>query len=501
MSDYKNLVPSPASLIESLRNIGYSIETAISDIVDNSITAKASQIDIRFSWNSGDPWLAIVDNGQGMTEGELIEAMRFGSMNPLTTRLADDLGRFGLGMKTASFSQCRHLTVLSKKKGELSCCEWDLGLLSRAGNTDWTLGVLDTSTLNLRKTLSSIYDTYLSHSDTGTILLWKKIDRLKEQVTPEKQERHFNGLIDDSRKHMELIFHRFLSSGPGKTKLTISINGDPLIAFNPFNPRDYATQELSEQKILLEGEAILIQPYVLPHHNKASKQEYRKYSGEQGYLQNQGFYVYRNRRLIIKGTWFRLIKKEELNKLIRIRVDLPNALDHLWKIDVKKSHAFPPESIRNELKQVIDKIKDSGRRVYLQRGKKIAKINSPVWNRIISGGSISYQINRKHPLVAKLLATLPVEQKEFLKNLLTMFESSFPVDLFFHDIATKPEQVKKTDLKKKELKMLIEVFIQSWRSSGILENDFLEKLIAIDPFASNQMLTQKILEQIIEENE
>ncbi|MGZ8903897.1 MAG: hypothetical protein ACXW0H_10130 [Methylobacter sp.] len=122
----------------------------------------------------------------------------------------------------------------------------------------------------------------------------------------------------------------FLSSSRGKKNLRISINGDFLEAFDPFNPSNLATRELSEQKIYLHNEQITVQPYVLPHYNKVSREEYEKYAGDAGYLQNQGFYVYRNRRLIIKSTWFRLIPREELTKWLRVRIDIPNTLDHLW---------------------------------------------------------------------------------------------------------------------------------------------------------------------------
>ncbi|MCL4832493.1 MAG: ATP-binding protein [Caldilineaceae bacterium] len=496
MNSYIDLAPTPVSLIESLRNIGYSIETAIADVIDNSITAGAGQISIRFAWNSGNPWLAISDNGSGMTKTELIDAMRFGSISPLETRSVDDLGRFGLGMKTASFSQCRHLTVMSKKDGKISCCEWDLNRLSQTDNVGWQLSIVDLAALHNRNILNSVQDEFLAHFDSGTIIVWEDIDRVKEQVPLAKQESHFNGLIDDTRRHLALVFHRYLSPDPGKKKITINMNGNALVAHNPFNPRNLATQELAEQKIVIDGETIVIQPYVLPHHNKVSRQEYIQYSGEGGYLHNQGFYVYRNRRLIIKGTWFRLIKKEELNKLIRVRVDIPNSLDHLWKIDVKKSHAFPPEAIRGELRQVVSKIEISGRKVYQQRGQKLStNIKTPVWNRIASGGTISYQINRDYPLIRELLNTVSDRQKDILENLITTFESSFPVDMFFNDIASTPEQVANPRFGEKDLEMLFDIFVTTWFSAGIPEKQFAEKFLSTDPFASHQDSTRIILKQ------
>ncbi len=159
---YLSLAPSPLPLIESLRDIGYSMETAIADIIDNSITAKATNVWIRFSWNFDNPWIAIIDDGYGMTENVLIEAMRFGSKNPRDDRPEDDLGRFGLGMKTASFSQCRHLTVLSKQNRHLSCCDWNLDKIAsdyrQNENNEW-LSVYRENNIQDLELLNMLYHT------------------------------------------------------------------------------------------------------------------------------------------------------------------------------------------------------------------------------------------------------------------------------------------------------------------------------------------------------
>lgn len=496
MSDYINVPPSPAALIQSLRDIGYSIQTAIADIIDNSITAYSTNIQIRFSWNSGDSWLAIIDDGNGMTYEELVNAMRFGSKNSLESRAENDLGRFGLGMKTASFSQCRHLTVLSKKKKQISCCEWDLDEISKNNDSSWMLSVLNLEAIQQHKTLYPLYQKYLAGINSGTIVFWENIDRMYEDGLVKEKEKHFNSLIDDTREHLQLVFHRFLSPELGSKKILITMNGDELTASNPFNPQNLATQELEQQQIFINGNKIIAQPYILPHHNKVSREEYEKYAGEGGYLQNQGFYIYRNKRLIIKGTWFRLIKKVELNKLIRIRVDIPNTLDHLWKIDVRKSHASPPEIVKNELIQVIEKIEMAGRKVYRQRGAKLSSgIQNPVWNRKAIAGEIIYEINREHPLVVDLFNKSSKEQKEYFQQIITMFENSFPVDLFYNDIAGAPEQVKSPSFDEKGLELLLDVFIEIWDPDGTQKNQLAKKLLTVAPFSSNLDLTESILKQ------
>lgn len=496
MSELIDLPPSPISLIQSLRDIGYSIQTAVADIIDNSITANATAIHIRFSLNSGDPWLAVIDNGDGMTIDELKNAMRFGSSNPLEQRSDADLGRFGLGMKTASFSQCRHLIVLSKKNNKISCCEWDLDSIIEHKDKGWMLGVLDLDTIKLRGNLYQIFNEHLANEKCGTIVYWSDMDRIVEENLLIDPEKHINSLIDETRKHLELVFHRFLSPDPKQKKIVISINWDKLIAFNPFNPGNLATLELEQQQIPIHDKKIIVQPYVLPHHNKVSRHEYDEYAGEGGYLNNQGFYIYRNRRLIIKGTWFRLIRKEELNKLIRIKVDIPNTLDYLWKIDVRKSQAMPPEIIKDALKQVISKIELAGKRVYHQRGTKLASgVESPIWNRQVTGGKIIYRINREHPLLARFIEGINLADKELFQQLITSIENSFPKDLFYNDVATYPEDVESPSFDSKGLELLIELFIGIRYPKGKSRDDLVAKLLSSDPFASNRDLTEKILIQ------
>ena len=435
----------------------------------------------------GSPWLADIDDGCGMGHAELTDAMRLGSKNPLEEREEDDLGRFGLGLKTASFSQCRQLTLISKKNGELACREWDLDLIEGNPENGWRLRVIDYSEMQKDLLISGLLPV-LQHS--GTIVLLRKLDRY------DGLEKKLNSLIEHTRTHIELVFHRFLSPRRGKKSIKIFLNNDLLAAFNPFNPSHPATQELPEQSIHVVGQSVTVQPYVLPHYNKISRSEYEKYSGTGGYLQNQGFYVYRNRRLIVSGTWFRLIKKEELTKLLRVQVDLPNSLDYLWKIDVKKSHASPPEAIRNELKLIIDRIAGAGKRVYRQRGKKLADtVKVPGWTRTAAGGRITYEINREHPLIVQIQSSLPAEKQQIFKDLIFMLESSFPTELFYSDVAKKPEALCKPDFNEVEMSNFLDNFIGLMLESGIPETELLSKLISIDPFAIYPEEVEMLLRQ------
>lgn len=169
------LNPHPAALVESLRSIGYTLDTALADIIDNSISADASNISVRFLWNSSEPWLAIADDGHGMLPEDLTCAMRFGSSSPLDKRAQSDLGRFGLGMKTASISQCRQLTVISKKDGILSACEWDLDRIAREESDQWRLVHLGELDLKNDKLVMKLIRETLDHRMSGTIVLWRNL--------------------------------------------------------------------------------------------------------------------------------------------------------------------------------------------------------------------------------------------------------------------------------------------------------------------------------------
>ncbi len=488
MSDnFLNIQPSPLALVQSLRDIGYSMESAIADVIDNSITAEAKNINVKFAWNDGDPWLAIIDDGHGMTSAALTNAMRLGSKNPLEERNESDLGRFGLGLKTASFSQCRQLSLVSKKDGILAGREWDLDLIEEDPDSGWRLRVLNDSKMQQDKHIAALLPMIQSR---GTIVLLRKLDRYDEL------EKKLNSLVAHTQTHLELVFHRFLSPRRGKKRINISLNNAPLTAFNPFNPSHPATQELPEQSIHVDGQSVHVQPYVLPHYNKTSRDEYQKYSGTGGYLQNQGFYVYRNRRLIISGTWFRLIKKEELTKLVRVQIDLPNSLDHLWKIDVKKSHASPPEAIRNELKLIIDRIAASGKKVYRQRGKKLANtVKVPGWTRTATEGKITYEINREHPLISQLKSLLPKDKQQEFKDLIFMLESSFPTELFYSDVAKKPEALSKPVFNEEQVSALLDSFINQMINSEVPETEIAARLTSIDPFAAYPEEVEKLLRQ------
>lgn len=434
------LLPKASSLIESLRDIGYTFEAAVADIIDNSITAKANQVKIHFDIYDNEPTLAIIDDGFGMNYDELLVAMKIGSKNPLDLRESNDLGRFGLGLKTASFSQCRKLTVVSSQHNQKIGMCWDLD--SVATTNDWTLKILDI------KTMSNLYKID-ELGENGTYVLWENTDRIIDNTVKLKFEDEIYSKVDIVKKHLELVFHRYLDNE--FQKFNIFINNDKLKSFDPFNKQNNATKLLTEESIDINGHIISIQPFILPHHSKTTKKEYEFYEGLGGYLKNQGFYVYRNGRLLIHGTWFRLTPQKELYKLARVQIDLPNALDDLWKIDVKKSNASPPAVIRDRLKKIIDKITGNSTRVYTGKGHRESSATNAFWNKDSARGGIKYSINKSHPYIAEFLDDLPDYKKIEFKNLLEYIGDFFPIDLAISEYGNNPKEFEKLELDDKKL--------------------------------------------------
>ena len=161
--------PKPSSLIESMRDIGYSLSTALADLIDNSVAAQATDIRVFVSPDASNLSVGILDNGIGMTEDTLLNAMRLGSRSPLEERSKSDLGRFGLGLKTASFSQCRMLTVVTRTKGKTACARWDLDQIAESDR--WHVQVPDD--------VESIPWVELLGT-RGTLVVWEKLDLGKD---------------------------------------------------------------------------------------------------------------------------------------------------------------------------------------------------------------------------------------------------------------------------------------------------------------------------------
>lgn len=435
--DYRH-PPSAACLSASMRDLGYSLETAVADLVDNSITASADAIDIICDLSGARPLLVILDNGRGMTEKELLNAMRHGTVNPRQPRSSRDLGRFGLGLKTASFSQCRSLTVVSAKDGKRCGAEWNLDRIDAAD--DWILSILDEADLEALPYIDQI-------STHGTAVVWRQLDRLLEAQEGLRREEIVSEKLDVLGRHLSLVFHRFLSGDvKGYPRISITVNGHPVEAFDPFCRRNPATQVLPEEVVRLGSSEVRLQPYVLPHHSRLSAHEYDFYQSRSDFISNQGAYIYRNGRLMTWGDWFRLVPKGEATKLARVQIDFSNSLDEDWTIDIKKSRARPPHAVRERLRQIIAKITARSVTVHRGRGQRLfQETDAPLWERYADHGGIRFAINTQHPLILSLSAKLPPDASDTLRVLIDSISASLPVEMIYSDYSTHPREVRQVN--------------------------------------------------------
>lgn len=473
--------PKATALIESLRGLGYSAATAIADVIDNSIAAGANNVDIGFSWAGDGSCITILDDGVGMSDSELDLAMRLGEKNPLTERKKDDLGRFGLGLKTASFSQCRLLTVASRKNNAISCLRWDLDLISDAEDGGWVMyeGVSDGN--------EHLLDPLRKALGSGTLVIWQKLDRLMGKGMHEKA---FLDLIDDVECHLSMIFHRFLAGSA--RKVSIRINGLPLRAWDPFLSSNPSTWASPVERIQTSAGEIQVQAYVLPHKDKLDAKQYELAAGPDGWTAQQGFYVYRNQRLLVAGSWLglgarRAWTKEESHRLARIRLDIPNSADDEWKIDIRKSRASPPQSVRTRLTHIAEDTRGRARKVFAFRGNVERKERADIshgWRieHLVSG--IRYRIDEDHPAVRAVIESSG-EMLPAVKAMLRVIEGTVPVQRIWLDTveaketprssfaAADPEEI---------LSVLQPIFRNLTEKKGLTVEEARQRLLRTEPF-------------------
>jgi len=456
--------PRATAMLESLRGLGYSPQTAIADIVDNSISAGGQNVHVDFKWNGTGSFVSILDDGRGMSDAELEGAMRLGERNPLAGRHVQDLGRFGMGLKTASLSQCRRLTVASVQDGITSCLRWDLDELAATNSGEWLL--FEDPAPGSEHLLAP-----LEGIEHGTLVIWEILDRV---VTPQYTVDDFNDLIDRVESHMAMVFHRLLH-GPNQ-RLRLYLNGRPVTPWDPFmsgHPAKPWTSPVARHST--DSGTIQVQCHVLPHRDRLSNAEFEANAGPAGWTAQQGFYIYRNERLLVAGGWLglgspRSWNREEVYRLARIRVDIPNTADADWKLDVRKSIARPPVSLRTWLTSLAENTRERARRVFAYRGSPAAVTGrQPVeqaWKveRLKSG--LRYRIDPSHPSVAAVLASAGTSTP-LVKAMLRVIEETVPVQRIWLDTAENHE-TPQTGFEGEPTTAVIEV-------ASVLFNDLIER--------------------------
>lgn len=464
--------PNPKSTINSYRSFGYNLSTAIADIIDNSISANANEIAISYKWNGQDSFISIRDNGDGMNKDELVVAMTPGSKDPEDERNEKDLGRFGMGLKTASFSQCKRLTCVSKRVNfsTIKRC-WDIDFINSEEKWQLLDYISDASLLD-----------EINEQKSGTLVLWEKLDRIvgKAESNNESVKNAFYQEMENVREHLSLVFHKFIES----KRIKIFFQNEEIEAYNPFllnlDPKP-------EMGLPEKFDNVEVTYFILPHMSEIGKEDYDKTGGSLGWFQQQGFYVYRGDRLLVSGDWMGLEKKRDYAKLARIAVNFSNSSDFNWNLDIKKSTATPPIEIRRELSRIAKMAIMKSAKIYNWRGQKtVSQITNsnfePLWkDEITREGIKKYKINRKHPIINSLLA----DNNKLISKALKLLEENVPIELIlsnqnedpaFHELE-KHSETPSDDL----LNLAIELY-KIYVQQGIPESLAKQQIMSSTPF-------------------
>lgn len=354
------VAPSARRLTSSLRDIGYSFESAVADLIDNSIAAGATDVDVVVNYNGSDSRVFIIDNGRGMDEEGLTESLRFGTKRGYEQ---GELGRYGLGLKTASLSQCRRVVVYSRgpKDGHLGALSLDLDFIETVD--DWMVTYPEDKDLEER--VRSLFT-----SPSGTVVVWEKLDRLLPAKNPESSwaRQKFLKIADRLQQHLEMVFHRFLA-GDDVDPVTIRVNGDGLSPWDPFVTDEEKTELVSNDVLDLPASTgklgkVTVRAYCLPARSQFSSHDaFERAAGPRKWNRQQGLYIYRANRLVQWGGWDGIRTIDEHIKLARVALDFDTDLDDEFNINVAKMRVTMPHQLKKMLaRSVADVCAQAGAR-------------------------------------------------------------------------------------------------------------------------------------------
>lgn len=347
--------PDASRLIFGLRDTGYNVKTAAADIIDNSIAAGAENINIEIQLlYDGRKIVYFGDDGHGMSHAEVRNAMRYGADRRPD---AKSLGKFGLGLKTASSSVCTRYSVISRRSVDqvLAKLTWDLEHVER--RKVWEM-LAEPVTVDQNE----MFEEYCG--STGTLVIWENCDRLlsKEYTPGTKEQAAVKRMSEALSKHLSLVFHRFLDENDSRERnVVIRINGTPVKPWNPFYPeRSEQVLAPNKQKVVVElfdgsEEVAEMKAWILPHRSDMTKEEEAEFARISN--RAQGFYVYREGRLIQDGGWMDVFGSPEPHySLLRIEFDFGHELDEAFRIDVKKSRILFHPDLEDGLRKLLQPV-------------------------------------------------------------------------------------------------------------------------------------------------
>lgn len=417
--------PHPYALIEALRSVGYTPSTALADLIDNSISAGARTIRVAVepSHDAAGGYAYVDDDGAGMSSSALRAAMRWGGDGGQRKREATDLGRFGLGLKTASFSLGRTLSVISRTLpgADLSGYSWDLDHIAAVG---WRM--LDGYAESAARIVA---DSRLARDDreVGTLVVVTNLDRLGVGArSGTLRQQNTATTLRHIASHVGMVFHRFLTTG-----VEITLGEGKIQAWDPFEGGVQTAEEYL-------GKEARVTSFVLPHQSRIATALHERLAGPRGWLNHQGFLIYRAKRLIVPGGWLRLCEPQERYRLARVRVDLETSVDSGWKLNVMKSAVTAPSGVVADLERIGGAVRRQAEAAFGFRGERQAPsrvsegaISQAFWRQEIKPDSVRFRVNRSHPLIQTLKQQ--IRDPEIAEPFLKAFERLLPLDAILQD--------------------------------------------------------------------
>ena len=422
-----NLQPKADLFLEAIRNVGYSFDTAVADILDNSIAADASTIDLcsSFTAENGMPSLAICDNGFGMNPEKLLDSMRFAHQELATIRSGNDLGRFGLGMKLASLSQARSVLVIAKQKGERATAAcWDIDYIKQVG--DWILQsyVGENAELAIVEILTQygledVFDDWNREHDSGVMVCWLSIDRFAVE--------NLSVRLANLRNHLSLVFHRYLE-GVVTKKISIRVEGKKVLPVDPY----LLSHPYSSSADMLTSNGVRVQAHVLPYMSELKDEDWDllgQTANKSKKTLQSGFYIYRVNRLIVWGKWFGIVTDIATRKLVRVELDIDSIKDEEWNLDVRKSRAEIPTPYHSFIVSSIALALERSRRkiIHVSNNTDKGGEHAPLWVFTEDKETWALRVNRESRLMKELKGLL-AENKGKLNQFLDELEAYFPYE-------------------------------------------------------------------------
>ena len=441
--------PDPRNHISMLSSIGYDLKSAVADIIDNSITAQAKNIWIDASVNLDSPSISIKDDGVGMDKKELHQNMIIGCKNPADERQPFDLGRFGSGMKTASFSQARKMTVItSKKEGGIAGATWNLDVVEN--ENEWLLEILS------EKEILQLDIIKIKGQETGTQVIWENLRSYTQESHLDIEKRLAANMVEIGR-HLSIHFHRFMQ---GKKKINFFINGLRIVPIDPFMTGRKGYVEGPETLLRTTSGKISVKVHQIPHHSNISRDEFEALGGAQEIARKQGFYIYRADRLIIEGGWQGLARNTQLGNLARVEINIPVSMDREWSTDVKKSSLQMPPKVKEALRNLIGNPLEKSKKANIYRGKK-DKAND-FWNIVDNKREnlITYEIDPNNSDLLNLIKRSGKKNLSTFHQYLKDLSLNLPINHIFNTMSSRPKEIQQQEIDFKKIKEALE---EAWK--------------------------------------